>query len=57
MKSIGVTAKAIPPALEKKKIKISIATFKDYASADAERPKLEKKLGIKDLYIHTNKPL
>lgn len=57
MKSIGVTAKAIPPAPGKKKIKISIATFKDYASADAERPKLEKKLGIKDLYIHTNKPL
>ncbi|MBB2150930.1 SPOR domain-containing protein [Pedobacter gandavensis] len=57
MKSLGLNAKAIPPIPGKKKIKISIGTFNDYNSADAERPVLEKKLGIKDLYIHTNKPL
>lgn len=57
MKTIGLTAKAIPPVPGKKKIKISIATFNDYNSADAQIPALQKKLGIKDLYIHTNKPL
>ncbi|MBC8984890.1 SPOR domain-containing protein [Pedobacter sp. N36a] len=57
MKTLGLEAKAIPPAPGKKKIKISIATFNDYNSADAQIPALEKKLGIKDLYIHTNKPL
>ncbi|WP_316747509.1 SPOR domain-containing protein [Pedobacter gandavensis] len=57
MKKLGLNAKAIPPIPGKKKIKISIATFNDYNSADAEKPVLEKKLGIKDLYIHTNKPL
>ncbi|WP_316822881.1 hypothetical protein [Pedobacter gandavensis] len=57
MTTIGLTAKAIPPLPGKKKIKISIATFNDYNSADAQIPALQKKLGIKDLYIHTNKPL
>ncbi|MCX2451720.1 hypothetical protein OQX61_10650 [Pedobacter sp. PLR] len=57
MKTLGLNAKAIPPVPGKKKIKISIATFNDYNSAYAEKPALEKKLGIKDLYIHTNKPL
>ncbi|WP_316842454.1 SPOR domain-containing protein [Pedobacter gandavensis] len=57
MKTLGLNAKAIPPVPGKKKIKISIATFNDYNSADAQIPALEKKLGIKDLYIHTNKPL
>lgn len=57
MKTLGLNAKAIPPVPGKKKIKISIATFNDYNSADAQIAALEKKLGIKDLYIHTNKPL
>lgn len=57
MKTLGLNAKAIPPVPGKKKIKISIATFNDYNSADAQIPALQKKLGIKDLYIHTNKPL
>lgn len=57
MKTLGLNAKAIAPIPGKKKIKISIATFNDYNSADAQIPALQKKLGIKDLYIHTNKPL
>lgn len=57
MKSLGITAKAIPPAPGRKIIKLSIGSFKDYNTAHSERPKLEKKLGIKDTYIHTNKPL
>lgn len=56
MKKVGINAKAIAPERGKKKIKMSIGTFKDYNSAHAERPKLEKKLGIKGLYIYTNKP-
>ncbi|NQX37213.1 Sporulation related domain-containing protein [Pedobacter steynii] len=57
MKSLGITAKAIPPTNGRKIIKLSIGSFKDYNTAHQERPKLEKKLGIKDTYIHTNKPL
>jgi len=57
MKSLGITAKAIPPTNGRKIIKLSVGSFKDYNSAHQERPKLEKKLGIKDTYIHTNKPL
>ena len=57
MKSLGITAKAIPPTNGRKIIKLSVGSFKDYNTAHAERPKLEKKLGIKDTYIHTNKPL
>ncbi|WGQ08646.1 SPOR domain-containing protein [Pedobacter gandavensis] len=57
MKKLGLNAKAIAPIPGKKKIKISIATFNDYNSAEAQIPALQKKLGIKDLYIHTNKPL
>jgi nucleoid DNA-binding protein len=57
MKSLGITAKAILPTNGRKIIKLSIGSFKDYNTAHQERPKLEKKLGIKDTYIHTNKPL
>lgn len=57
MKALGITAKAIPPTNGRKIIKLSIGSFKDYNTAHQERPKLEKKLGIKDTYIHTNKPL
>ncbi|WP_124584810.1 SPOR domain-containing protein [Pedobacter sp. KBW06] len=57
MKSLGITAKAIPPTNGRKIIKLSVGSFKDYNTAHQERPKLEKKLGIKDTYIHTNKPL
>jgi hypothetical protein len=57
MKSLGITAKAIPPTHGRKIIKLSVGSFKDYNTAHQERPKLEKKLGIKDTYIHTNKPL
>lgn len=56
MKSRGIIAKAIPPEKGRKKIKISIGTFKDDASARAERAKLEQKLGIEGIYIYTNKP-
>jgi hypothetical protein len=55
MKAIGVTAKVIPKIPGKRRIKISIATFQDEASARKGRKELVLKLKNPELYIYQNK--
>jgi nucleoid DNA-binding protein len=61
MKSRGYSAKPVPNMPGSRRIKMSIATFKDEESAKAGRRLLVQKLKNKDLYIyqnkHTKKPL
>jgi len=54
MKQSGVTAKGLPHE-PGKRIKMSLGTFKDRASATAEMEKLASKLKIKGIYIYPNK--
>jgi len=54
MKQSGVTAKGLPNE-PGKRIKMSLGTFKDRASATAEMEKLASKLKIKGIYIYPNK--
>jgi hypothetical protein len=49
----GINAKIVSQ-LPGKKIKISVASFKDEKKARAERTRLEEKLSIPGLYIYTN---
>ena len=49
----GINAKIVSQ-LPGKKIKISVATFKDEKTARLERARLEEKLNIPGLYIYTN---
>jgi hypothetical protein len=55
MKRRGITGKVIPNMPGKRRIKISIATFYDEASARAGRKALVVKLKNPDLYIYQNK--
>lgn len=55
MKAIGITAKVIPKVPGKRRIKISVATFQDEASAMKGRKELVLKLKNPDLYIYQNK--
>ncbi|HMI05488.1 MAG TPA: hypothetical protein VK541_23570 [Pedobacter sp.] len=55
MKAIGITAKVIPKVPGKRRIKISIATFQDEASAMKGRKELVLKLKNPELYIYQNK--
>lgn len=55
MKKSGITAKALAPEPGKKRLKMSLATFKDKAAAELELKKLEEKLKIKGIYIYRNK--
>lgn len=55
MKAIGITAKVIPKVPGKRRIKISIATFQDEASAMKGRKELVRKLKNPELYIYQNK--
>jgi nucleoid DNA-binding protein len=55
MKSRGYTAKPVPNMPGKRRIKMSIATFKTEESAKEGRRLLVKKLNNKDLYIYQNK--
>ena len=54
MKQSGVIAKGLPNE-PGKRIKMSLGTFKDRASATAEMEKLASKLKIKGIYIYPNK--
>ena len=54
MKKSGVIAKGLPNE-PGKRIKMSLGTFKDRASATAEMEKLASKLKIKGIYIYPNK--
>ncbi len=54
MKKSGIKAKIVQNA-PGKRLKMSIATLKDEASAKAERDRLGEKLKIKGLYIYKNK--
>lgn len=55
MKAIGITAKVIPKVPGKRRIKISVATFQDEASAMKGRKELVRKLKNPELYIYQNK--
>lgn len=55
MKAIGITAKVIPKVPGKRRIKISVATFQDEASARKGRKELVLKLKNPELYIYQNK--
>lgn len=55
MKAIGITAKVIPTLPGKRRLKISIATFKDEESAREGRKLLVTKLKDPGIYIHQNK--
>lgn len=55
MKKSGITAK-IATNVPGKRLKMSIATFKDEKAARLERARLEKKLKIDGIYIYINKP-
>jgi len=55
MKAIGVTAKVIPTMPGKRRLKISIATFKDEESAKEGRKLLVTKLKDPGIYIYQNK--
>jgi nucleoid DNA-binding protein len=55
MKSRGYTAKPVTNMPGKRRIKMSIATFKTEESAKEGRRLLVKKLNNKDLYIYQNK--
>jgi len=55
MKAIGITAKIIPTMPGKRRLKISIATFKDEESAKEGRKLLVTKLKDPGIYIHQNK--
>lgn len=55
MKAIGITAKVIPTMPGKRRLKISIATFKDEESAKEGRKLLVTKLKDPGIYIHQNK--
>ena len=55
MKSRGYTAKAVTNMPGKRRIKMSIATFKTEESAKEGRRLLVKKLNNNDLYIYQNK--
>nr|WP_068891584.1 SPOR domain-containing protein [Pedobacter panaciterrae] len=54
MKAIGITAKVIPTLPGKRRLKISIATFKDEESAREGRKLLVTKLKDPGIYIHQN---
>lgn len=54
MKKSGIKAKVVQNA-PGKRLKMSIATLKDEATAKAERDRLSEKLKIKGLYIYKNK--
>ncbi|RZM25139.1 MAG: hypothetical protein EOO88_20325 [Pedobacter sp.] len=55
MKKSGITAKVVTN-FPGKKLKMSIATFKDEKTARLERARLEKKLDIEGIYIYINNP-
>ncbi|TDO24974.1 SPOR domain-containing protein [Pedobacter duraquae] len=55
MKKSGVNAKVVTNS-PGKRLKMSIATFKDQKEAALERTRLEKKLKIDGIYIYINKP-
>jgi len=55
MKAIGITAKVIPTMPGKRRLKISIATFKDEESAKEGRKLLVTKLKDPGIYIYQNK--
>lgn len=54
MKKSGITATALPKE-SGKRIKMSLGTFNDRASANVELEKLKTKLKIEGIYIYTNK--
>jgi len=55
MKKSSITAKVVPNT-PGKRLKMSIATFKDEKAARLERARLETKLKIDGIYIYINKP-
>lgn len=55
MKAIGITAKVVPTMPGKRRLKISIATFKDEESAREGRKLLVTKLKDPGIYIYQNK--
>ena len=55
MKKSGIHAKALPKEPGKKRLKMSLATFKDRASAEPELKRLAEKLKIEGIYIYPNK--
>jgi hypothetical protein len=54
MKRNGITAKVVKD-IPGKRLKMSIGTLHDVATAKKERDRLEKKLDIKGIYIYRNK--